>query len=200
MNPGGGAEVVVRDTSGSVLDIAYSVASGSWPASFTQLGEVTASDPFGWIRGDGNAEVFGVDGAGDLVHSLRTSGAWSSWTSLGSGLDACAAVTSGADGGVIGSSGGAGSGSTSTAGGSSSGGTASQGGSSGSTAVSGSSSGASSGASEAGPSSNVATADGGTQREEAGGCGCASGGAEGSALWLLGALVLLGQRRRRSAT
>ena len=105
MNPGSGAEVVTRDATGNVIDIVYSVASGSWPASFTSLGEVAASDPFAWIRGDGNAEVFAVDGTGNLVHSLRSSGSWSSWGNIGAGLDACAPAIAYVDGGMSSSGG-----------------------------------------------------------------------------------------------
>jgi hypothetical protein len=100
MNPGSGAEVVARDTLGNVLDIVYSVSSGSWPTGFSGLGEVSASDPFAWIRGDGNAEVFAVDGSGNLVHDLRTSGNWGSWLTIGTGLDSCAPAIVYVDGGT----------------------------------------------------------------------------------------------------
>jgi lysozyme len=100
MNPGGGAEVVARDPSGNVLDIAYSVSSGSWPTGFSGLGQVSASDAFAWIRGDGNAEVFAVDASGNLVHNLRSSGNWGSWGTIGTGLDACAPAIVYVDGGT----------------------------------------------------------------------------------------------------
>ncbi len=201
MNPGGGAEVVARDPTGNVLDIAYSVSSGSWPASFTSLGEVSASDAFAWIRGDGNAEVFAVDAKGDLVHSLRTSGSWSSWGTIGTGLDACAPAIVYVDGGMSSSSSGSSSssssGSTTTNGSTSSGSSSGSGSkSSSSSASSGSSSGTASGSGDGGGGFQPTPQP--TPVGNNSGCGCSAGSSGMAApLWLFAALAFFRQRRRR---
>jgi lysozyme len=200
MNPGGGAEVVARDSSGNVIDIAYSVASGSWPTSFTSLGEVSASDPFAWIRGDGNAEVFAVDGTGSLAHSLRTSGSWSTWGTIGTGLDSCAPAIVYVDGGMSSSSSGSVASSSSSSSSSSTSGSSS---SSSSTSKSSSSSGSSSSSetsSSSGSSSSGEIADAGSPPPTpvaSSGCSCSSGSADASLLCLFGALTLLQRRKRR---
>jgi lysozyme len=201
MNPGGGAEVIASDPSGNLLDIAYSVANGSWPASFTRLGE-TAASPFGWIRGDGNAEVFAVDGSGALVHSLRSSGTWSSWTDIGTGIDACATAVVTVDGGVSSSSSSSGGSSSSSSSSSSSGSVStSRGGSSssGSGSRTGSSGGSSSGSSgtSSGAASSEPAVDAGSPANPVGksGCGCSSSNAASSLLWIFAALALLGRRK-----
>ncbi|MHB8418388.1 MAG: GH25 family lysozyme [Myxococcales bacterium] len=86
---GTGPEVFARDASGQVVHLWW---NGSAYTSFTALGtEVAASDPFGWIRGDGAAEVFAVDTQGDLVRNYRDpKTSWGGWGSIGSGFDACA--------------------------------------------------------------------------------------------------------------
>jgi len=104
INPPGaaqsGPEVVARDASGRVLHLAR---AGSGYGAFAPLGEqIAASDPFGWIRGDGTAEVFAVDSSGALVAIHRdASGDWGSWSAIGSGFDRCApALASESDGGA----------------------------------------------------------------------------------------------------
>ena len=94
-----GPEVFARDATGQVVHLWW---SGSAYGSFTALGtEVAASDPFGWTRGDGNAEVFAVDDSGSLVRSYRDpSSGWTAWSAIGSGFDSCAAALPVADGGV----------------------------------------------------------------------------------------------------
>jgi lysozyme len=84
-----GPEVFARDTTGQVVHLWW---NGSAYTSFTALGtEIAASDPFGWTRGDGNAELFAVDQSGDFVHSYRPStGTWGAWSSIGTGFDSCA--------------------------------------------------------------------------------------------------------------
>ncbi len=102
MNPPGaaqsGPEVLARDPSGRVLVLSR---SGSGYGTFAPLGDqLAASDPFGWIRGDGAAEVFAIDGAGNLVRALRgASGTFGAWAAIASGFDACTAPLGGGDGG-----------------------------------------------------------------------------------------------------
>ncbi len=93
MNPAGaaqsGPEVLARDTGGHVVHLAR---SGAGYTALRELGaQVAASDPLGFIRGDGLAEVFAVDESGALVRTLRSAGgAWSAWSPLGGGYDPCA--------------------------------------------------------------------------------------------------------------
>jgi MYXO-CTERM domain-containing protein len=196
MNPGGGAEVVARDPSGNTFDIAYVASSGSWPTSFTSLGETAASDPFAWIRGDGNAEIFAVDGTGNLVHSLRSAGSWSSWGVIGSGADPCAPAIVVVDGGTPLVDAGFDAGQVEDAG-------------------QPEDAGNSSDAGEPVDAGQSQTPDAGQTKIDAGepvadsgtfgptptplassGCGCSTGDAGAPLLWLFGAVVLLRRRKR----
>ncbi len=91
-NAGGataGPEVFARDTSGKVIHLWW---NGSAYTSFTPLdSQVAASDPMGWVRGDGHGEVFAIDPSGSLVRTYRDpSSGWTAWSPIGSGFDACA--------------------------------------------------------------------------------------------------------------
>jgi uncharacterized protein (TIGR03382 family) len=56
----------------------------------------------GWLRGDGNAEVFAVAVGGALVHSYRDpSAGWQPWGNIGSGLDPCSSIELTTDGGLL---------------------------------------------------------------------------------------------------
>ena len=102
MNPAGaaqsGPEVLARDETGRVILLSR---SGSRYGTFAPLGDqVAASDPFGWIRGDGAAEVFAIDGAGNLVRTLRgANGVFGPWSAIASGFDSCTAPLGDGDGG-----------------------------------------------------------------------------------------------------
>ncbi|MHB1843918.1 MAG: GH25 family lysozyme [Deltaproteobacteria bacterium] len=218
MNPGG-AEVFARDAQGYVVHLWYT--SAGW-TNFTRLGaQRSQSDPFAWIRGDGQAEVFAIDPSGALVRNLRSGSTWGSWSSIGTGLDPCApalppTTTGGSTGGTAtsgGSTGGkttTGGGTTtgsSTSGGSSTGGATSSGGTTGASATaggssSGSASGGSTGISLGGTTGAVEdggtpTADGGNPNviSGRGGCGCSSD--PSGALSILGLVGLWVLRRRR---
>lgn len=94
MNPGDkgslvvGPEVVARDTSGKVVHLWWDGAAYS---DFMPLfDQATASDPFGWMRSDGFAEVFAIDKGGELVRTYRSDKGWQAWASLGGGdLNPC---------------------------------------------------------------------------------------------------------------
>lgn len=163
-----GPEVFARDASGAVVHLWW---DGSKYTDFVPLGnQESASDPFGWMRADGRAEVFAIDAKGDLVRTYRTDADWAAWDSLGGGnLDACvpgSGPSDGAGGGGVGGSSGDTSSSAGTGTGSSSG--------SGGTNVNG----------------------GGDE----GGCACSAAGAPAqtpSAIWLAAAVLPLILRRRR---
>ncbi len=83
-----GPEVFARDPQGRVVHLWW---TGSGYSNLAPLGsQVAASDPLGWIRGDGTAEVFAIDPSGNLVHTHHdpTNG-WSAWASIASGFDPC---------------------------------------------------------------------------------------------------------------
>ncbi len=88
---GTGPEVFARDESGQVVHLWW---GGSSYGSFAPLGTlVSASDPFGWIRGDGAAEVFAIDGSGSLARNYRDPAkSWQGWSAIGAGFDPCAAA------------------------------------------------------------------------------------------------------------
>jgi lysozyme len=89
MNPSSGPEVFARDPTGRVMHLTW---NGSSYSAFVALGDqIAASDPFGWTRGDGNAEVFAIDTSGRLSRTYHdpTAG-WTSWSPIGTGVDPCA--------------------------------------------------------------------------------------------------------------
>ena len=94
-----GPEVFSRNETGQVVHLYW---NGSAYTSFVALGsQIAASDPFGWTRGDGNAEVFAVDQAGGLVRSYRDpASGWGPWGAIGSDFDSCAAAFPIIDGGI----------------------------------------------------------------------------------------------------
>jgi MYXO-CTERM domain-containing protein len=111
MNPEGsgataGPEIFARDADGTVLHLWW---DGSAFTKFEPLGDqVVASDPFGWTREDGRAEVFAIDTKGELVRTYRDDGGWTAWASLGGGdLNSC--VPGGEPGAGSGGAGGGGS-------------------------------------------------------------------------------------------
>lgn len=110
-----GPEVFARGVNGEVLHLWW---NGSAYTNFEPLlDQVVGSDPFGWTREDGHAEVFAIDTKGELVRSFRGDAGWTAWASLGGGdLNTCQPGSgSGGEGGAGG--GGGGGGSSGTAGG-----------------------------------------------------------------------------------
>jgi len=86
--PAYGPEIFARDGAGDVLHMWND--AGTWSAWSNDLGQVLASDPLAWIRPDGLGEVFGVDAAGNVVRSLHgVPTAWSAWSTIGKGFEAC---------------------------------------------------------------------------------------------------------------
>jgi lysozyme len=83
-----GPEIFARGTDGRVLHLWW---DGAAYTKFETLGDqVVASDPFGWTRSDGHAEVFAVDTKGELVRTFREDAGWTAWASLGGGdLNSC---------------------------------------------------------------------------------------------------------------
>lgn len=77
-----GPEVFARDEGGRVVHLWWD--GGGW-TDWTPLHDmVVASDPFAWIRHDGRAEVFAIDGEGRLVRSYHDPGAgWTPWAPIG---------------------------------------------------------------------------------------------------------------------
>lgn len=108
-----GPEVFARGVNGEVLHLWW---TGSEYTNFEPLlDQVVASDPFGWTREDGHAEVFAIDTKGELVKTFRGDGGWTEWASLGGGdLNTC--LPGSGSGGEGGAGNGAG-GSSGTAGG-----------------------------------------------------------------------------------
>lgn len=107
-----GPEVFARGVNGEVLHLWW---TGQAYTNFEPLlDQVVASDPFGWTREDGSAEVFAIDTKGELVKTFRGDAGWTAWASLGGGdLNTCLPGSGGAGG-----AGGAGNGGSSgTAGG-----------------------------------------------------------------------------------
>ena len=103
--PDYGPEIFARAASGEVMHMWNSApdaggATGSWSAWASDLNEVLSSDPLAWMRPDGLAEVFGVDGSGNLVKSLHDGPTWSAWATLGTGFDACVGGTKLVEAGV----------------------------------------------------------------------------------------------------
>ncbi|MSP60272.1 MAG: hypothetical protein EXR72_08010 [Myxococcales bacterium] len=95
-----GPEVFARDAQGRVLNLWW---NGNGFTDFAPLGDqIAASDPFGWIRGDGRGEVFAVDPQGALMRIYRDgNGQWGAWGKLADGIAACAAkATPAVDGGA----------------------------------------------------------------------------------------------------
>jgi MYXO-CTERM domain-containing protein len=80
--------IFARDVNGKVIRIDWDETN---PPSVTKhFDQDSASDPFVWIRGDGDAEVFAIDPNGALQHSYRNGGVWSDWAPIGgSGLAPC---------------------------------------------------------------------------------------------------------------
>jgi lysozyme len=111
-----GPEVFARDENGKVVHLWW---DGKAFTDFTPLlDQESASDPFGWLRSDGTAEVFAIDPSGVLTHSYRDAMGWSAWAPIGGmSLDACVPTppgTGGAGGGGTGGGGATASGSTSS--------------------------------------------------------------------------------------
>lgn len=103
-----GPEIFARGKDGTVLHRWW---NGSAYTEFESLlDEVVESDPFGWTREDGHAEVFAIDTKGELVRSFRGDSGWTAWASLGGGdLNSCLPGSgTGGAGGAGGSGGGAG--------------------------------------------------------------------------------------------
>jgi hypothetical protein len=104
-----GPEVFVRDETGRIV---HTVWDGDDFTPLAPLGDrVVTSDPLGFVRSGGRAEVFAVDDGGTLIRSYHAHGSgWSVWAAIGGEeLDGCAeaAPKQGADraGGVLNESG-----------------------------------------------------------------------------------------------
>ncbi len=97
--PAYGPEIFARDAKGDVIHMTSE--AGTWSAWKNDLGQVITSDPLAWVRPDGLGEVFGIDAKGDVVKSLHgTPTAWSAWSVIGKGFDACLGGTRLVDAGV----------------------------------------------------------------------------------------------------
>jgi MYXO-CTERM domain-containing protein len=84
-----GPEIFARSSDGKVVHLWW---SGTGYTTFTPLlDQATASDPFGWIRADGAAEVFTIDPTGVLTRSYHDpKNNWTMWTPIGgTNLDPC---------------------------------------------------------------------------------------------------------------
>lgn len=82
-----GPWVFARDDQGLLGELHW---DGTAFTSFAPIGkQKAASDPLGWVRPDGNLEVFAVDSNGTLVRALRSGNNWSAWNPIGNGFDAC---------------------------------------------------------------------------------------------------------------
>ncbi len=127
-----GPEVFARDPKGNLMHTwTEGTSLVAWASDFNQ---VLGSDPFAWMRPDGQAEVFGVDGSGNLVKSLHAGATWSVFSTIATGIDPCTSVPTppspkggGGSGGSGGSGGGAGSGGGGHAGSSGAGGSSGDG-------------------------------------------------------------------------
>ena len=94
MNPAGngasaGPEVFARAKDGTVAHLWW---NGTTYTAFTpHLMQATSSDPFGWIREDGTAEVFTIDTTGVLTRSYHDpKNGWTAWAAIGGmNLDPC---------------------------------------------------------------------------------------------------------------
>jgi lysozyme len=93
-----GPQVFSRDAHGIVVVLSWNGSFGN----FAPIGGPTSTaDPFGWTRGDGAAEVFSVDGTGQLLHSrFDATQGWTPWSSIMSGVDPCTLHTSSPDAGT----------------------------------------------------------------------------------------------------
>jgi hypothetical protein len=104
-----GPEVFARDASGKVVHLWW---AGTGYTAFTpHFDQAAASDPFAWIRSDGKAEVFSIDGSGQLTRSYHdgTNG-WTMWSPIGgTDLDPCLPAPA-PDGGTTGAGGASGTG------------------------------------------------------------------------------------------
>jgi lysozyme len=88
MTPSGNPEVFARGANGQVLGTLWN--GSSFPTLAVINPGTVASDPFGWTRGDGHAEVFAIDASGDLMRTYDDpSGGWTAWSTIGSGFDPC---------------------------------------------------------------------------------------------------------------
>lgn len=106
-----GPEVFARTEAGDVVHLWW---DGAGYAPFEALGaKKVASDPFGFVRGNGAAEVFAIDASGALVKSYHDPATgWSGWETLADAdLDPCAEPPpEGGDGGGSAGDGGGGAG------------------------------------------------------------------------------------------
>ncbi|HVY44757.1 MAG TPA: GH25 family lysozyme [Minicystis sp.] len=102
-----GPEVFARREDGKVVHLWW---DGMAWTDFKKLDDQAAGgDPFGWVRGDGAAEVFVIDDQGDLVKDYHDpANGWSGWAPLASGpFDACVPADQGTGGSGGGGQGGA---------------------------------------------------------------------------------------------
>ncbi len=94
-----GPTIVTRLLSGQVVQSTWT-GSGYSPLAPVGL-QIAASDPFAWLRGDGDGEVFAVDPTGAVLHTLHGASGWASWSSLGTGIDPCSSVVLQPDAGLF---------------------------------------------------------------------------------------------------
>ena len=99
-----GPEIFARDTSGDVIhmwnNLMNAGQSPSWSTWANDFGQVIASDPMAWLRPDGLAEVFGVDGSGNVVKTLHDGATWTTFATIGTGISPCLGGTTLVDAGV----------------------------------------------------------------------------------------------------
>jgi lysozyme len=103
-----GPEVFARGADGKALHLWWD--GSAYTNLEPLLDQVVGSDPFGWTRADGRAEVFAIDTKGELVKTYRGDAGWTAWASLGGGdLNTCLPGSgSGGEGGAGGSGGSSG--------------------------------------------------------------------------------------------
>jgi MYXO-CTERM domain-containing protein len=101
-----GPEIFARGSDGKVTHLGW--GGMSYGTFAPLLDQTTASDPFGWIREDGTAEVFAIDDTGVLTRTYHDpKNGWTPWTAIGgTNLDPCLPAKPVMDGGMGGSGGG----------------------------------------------------------------------------------------------
>lgn len=103
MNDGGRPELFARAADDTVVHMWWNSTKKTWtPWQTLGAAQQAASDPLAWVRGDGTADAFAVDASGALRELHRDAkGVWGAWSTIASGIDACAPAThpGGSDGG-----------------------------------------------------------------------------------------------------
>ena len=109
-----GFEIFARTADGHVVEIDGD--GTKWSSVAAVEGQTVASDPFAFREADGSIELFAVDGSRALVRASQSNGAWSAWSTIASGVDACATPPTPSPSTSTATSTGAGAGSATTSG------------------------------------------------------------------------------------